>query len=89
MLKKLELTEEFRIWLDGQTGEYDWDDGRRCAFATFLKAKHGPDADIIVGPFHYTIDDVTVVIPSPLQSQLKHAGSYRHLRELIDEGRPY
>lgn len=89
MLKKREVEEEFRTWLTDQSGPYTWDHCKECAFATFLQAKHGPGADIVVTAYHYAVDGVYETIPSPLHAQLRFAGNYERLRKLIDSGEAF
>jgi hypothetical protein len=89
MLKKREIEEEFRTWLNDQSGRYEWEHTKECAFATFLQHKHGEDADVVVLPYHYKVDDVYETIPSPLHAQLRYAGTYERLRELIDSGQTF
>jgi hypothetical protein len=89
MLKKRDIEEEFRSWLTDQAGRYQWDHCKECAFATFLKAKHGPTADVVVTAYHYAVDGVYETLPSPLHCQLRVAGTYEKLRELIDSGNAF
>lgn len=86
MLQKLDpVVAEFREWLTGKTGTYNYLHGKECAFAQFLRDKHGDKANIIVSAFHYDTNVECGVIPSPLQAQLR-IGNFDKLRDLIDTG---
>lgn len=86
MLQKLDpIVAEFREWLSGKTGKYDYDHCRECAFAQFLKHKHGDKANVVVTPYTYAVGDDYAIIPAPLHAQLR-VGNFARLRELIDTG---
>jgi len=86
MLQMRTITEEFRYWLNDQTGQYDYDHCRDCAFARFLKEKHGPNAHIEVGMYSYAVDGFEQALPSVLAVQLQTGKSFERLRHLIDTG---
>lgn len=83
MLKRPDLTEEFRVWLEDKHGPYDYAHTRECALCQFLKHKHGDEANVVVSNFHYSVDGYNEIIPTPLHAQLM-VGNFDRLRELID-----
>jgi len=85
MLKALSLEDQLRAWLDGKSGPYNYHHCKECALAQFLRDIHGPDANIRVDAYWYTIDKREYDIPLPLATHLMHGRTFEGLRALIDE----